>query len=97
MCEYVSDELEFLSYIQICVRIYANTKDLASAYCYNRIPDSADDLHMFVRGFNMGYPMCDFVDAGDGKGCADSKLRGNVKGYGICSSIVGDREYLTLP
>jgi hypothetical protein len=39
--------------------------------------------------------MCDFVDAGDGKECADSKLKGNVKAYGICSSIIGERQYLT--
>jgi hypothetical protein len=40
--------------------------------------------------------MGDFVDAGDGKECADSKLKGNVKAYGSCSSIVGERQYLTL-
>lgn len=79
MCEYVSKDLELPSHISIRVRIYANMKGLASAYCYNKILDSADDLYMFVRGFNMGYPMCDFVDAGDGKECADSKLKGNVK------------------
>lgn len=82
-CEYVSNELDLASHIQIRVRVYANTKGLASAYCYNKILGSADDLQMFVRGFNMGYPMCDFVDAGDGKECADSKLKGNVEAYGI--------------
>lgn len=76
MCEYVSKELELPSQIAIRVRIFANTKGLASVYCCNKILNSADDLHMFVRGFNMGYPMCDFVDAGDGKECADAKLKG---------------------
>jgi hypothetical protein len=38
---------------------------------------------MFVRGFNMGHPMCDFIDAGDGKEGADSKLKGNIKTCGI--------------
>jgi hypothetical protein len=79
VCEYISKELELPSHIPIHVRIYANIKGLASAYYYNKILDSADDLYMFVRGFNMGYPMCDFVDAGDGKECADLKLKGNVK------------------
>lgn len=76
VCEYVSKELKLPSNIPICIRVYANVKGLASVYCYNKILDSADDLDMFVRGFNMGYPMGDFVDAGDGKECADSKLKG---------------------
>ncbi|KAI9641980.1 hypothetical protein NHQ30_009849 [Ciborinia camelliae] len=75
VCEYLSEEFEIPSQTSIHVRIFANTKGLASTYCFNRILDSAEDLHMFVRGFNMGYPMCDFVDAGDGKECADSKLK----------------------
>ncbi|RAL65966.1 hypothetical protein DID88_005627 [Monilinia fructigena] len=75
VCEYVSKELELPSQIAIRVRIFANTKGLASVYCCSKILDSADDLHMFVRGFNMGYSMCDFVDAGDGKECADAKLK----------------------
>ena len=77
--EYVSTDLDLPSHVQIRVRIYANTKGLASVYCYNRILENIDDFSMFVRGFNMGHPMCDFVDAGDGKECADSKLKGNVK------------------
>lgn len=79
MCEYVLKELELLSHILIRVRIYANIKGLALVYYYNKILDSADDLYIFVRGFNMGYPMCDFIDAGNRKECADSKLKGNVK------------------
>jgi hypothetical protein len=79
VCEYVSKELELPSHIPIRIHIYANIKGLASAYSYNKILDSADDFYKFVRGFNMGYPMCDFVDAGDGRECADSKLKGIVK------------------
>lgn len=75
---YSSKELELPSQVFIRVRIYANTKGLAWAYGYNKILDVADDLHMFIRGFNMGHPMCDFVDADDGKECADSKLKGKV-------------------
>jgi hypothetical protein len=86
VCDYVSNELDLPSHIQIRVRVYANTKDLASTYCYNKILGSAVDLQMFVRGFNMGYPMCDFVDAGDGRECADSKLKGNVKTCDICKA-----------
>jgi hypothetical protein len=79
VCKYVLKELELPSHILIRVRIYVNIKGLVSVYYYSKILDSADNLFMFVRGFNMGYPMCDFVDASDGKECADSKLKGNVK------------------
>ncbi|KAH6679186.1 C-x8-C-x5-C-x3-H type zinc finger protein-like protein [Halenospora varia] len=75
VCEYVLTELQLPGHTKICVRIYENTKGLASAYCYNKILDSTADLDVFVRGFNMGYPMCDFVGAGDGRECADSELK----------------------
>ncbi|TGO23095.1 hypothetical protein BPAE_0144g00150 [Botrytis paeoniae] len=75
VCEYLSTELELPSQISIRIRVYANKKGLASAYSHNKIIGNTDDFDMFVRGFNMGHPMCDFVDAGDGKECADSKLK----------------------
>jgi hypothetical protein len=96
VCEYVSNELDLPNNIQIRVRIYANMKGLASTYYHSKILDSTADLDAFVRGFNMGHPMGDFVDAGDGKECADSKLKGKLTSYGPCSSIKGERQYLTL-
>lgn len=95
--EYLSIELGLPSKTEIRVRVYANIKGLASTYCHHKILDRNLDLDLFVRGFNMGHPMCDFVDAGDGKECADSKLKGNVKSYGTCSFIVHEKEYLTPP
>jgi hypothetical protein len=77
--QYVSNELCFPSHTKIRVRVYANIKGLASTYCHNKILDRTADLDAFVRGFNMGHPMGDFVDAGDGKECADSKLEGTSK------------------
>ena len=62
--------------MQVRIRVYANMKGLASTYCSNQILDNALDFQLFVRGFNMGVSMCDFVDAGDGKECADAKLKG---------------------
>lgn len=75
--EYISSFLKELPpNIQIRVRVYANAKGLASAYCQSNILDNPSDFPLFMRGFNMGDPWCDFVDAGDGKECADSKLKG---------------------
>lgn len=95
VCEYVTKELDLPSHIQIRVRIYANTRGLALVYCCNKILDSMDDLAVFIRGFNMGHPMCDFVDAGDGKECADSKLKGDAKVYCIQKSPSRRKRYLT--
>jgi hypothetical protein len=57
-------------------------KGLALTYYHSKILDSIADLDVFVRGFNMGHPIGDFVDAGDGKECADSKLKGKLTSYG---------------
>lgn len=79
MSEYVTKELNLPRNIQIRVRIYANTKGLSSAYCHDKILDSSAEFDLFVRDFNMGHPLCDYVDAGYGKECADAKLKGKHK------------------
>jgi hypothetical protein len=59
----------------VVVRVYANVRGLAKTYRDNGIlPDLRFDD--FVRGFNMGDVMCDYVDAGNGKECADEKVKG---------------------
>lgn len=96
VCEYVSNELDLPNNIQIRVRVYANLKGLASTYYHSKILNTTAAFDAFVRGFNMGHPMGDFVDAGDGKECADFKLKGKSMSYGPCSSMIGERQYLTL-
>jgi hypothetical protein len=92
VCEYVSKQLELPRHIDIRIRIYANKRGLASAYCYNEILESTGDFDTFVRGFNMGNPMCDFMDAGDGKECADSKLKGNAEAYGTSIDLSWEKD-----
>ena len=60
---------------QVIVRVYANMKDLAKTYQDTRILPQATYFKDFVRGFNMGDPMCDYVDAGDGKECSYVKIK----------------------
>jgi hypothetical protein len=51
-------------------------KGLAKTYKeMDVLPESAS-LDEFVRGVNMGDPMCDYVDAGNGKECSDEKIKG---------------------
>jgi hypothetical protein len=42
---------------------------------------SNDTLDPFIRGFNMENVLCDFVNAGNGKECADVKIQGMYTSY----------------
>lgn len=64
-------------HLKVVVRVYANLRGLAKAYVDTEVLKDRDDLDQFVRGFNMGDQLCDFVDAGNGKECADEKVKGN--------------------
>jgi hypothetical protein len=76
--EYMLNKLDLPNNILIRIRVYTNMKGLASTYYHSKILDNITDLDIFVRGFNMGYPMGDFVDTSNRKEYADSKLKGNV-------------------
>ncbi|KAK3291136.1 uncharacterized protein B0H64DRAFT_409905 [Chaetomium fimeti] len=60
-------------HVQVHVRVYANVAGLAKTYNEMDVLSEAtfDD---FVRGFNMGDRLCDYIDAGNGKECADVKV-----------------------
>jgi hypothetical protein len=49
---------------------------LTKAYRDADILRENQDLGAFIQGFNMERTLCDFVDAGNGKECADAKLQG---------------------
>lgn len=75
--EYVQNELADLRPdLPVVVRVYANLKGLRRTYQEAHILDDENEFELFVRGFNMGHPLCDFVDAGAGKECSDEKIRG---------------------
>ncbi|KAJ6113597.1 CCCH zinc finger DNA binding protein [Penicillium sp. IBT 18751x] len=61
--------------IHVKVRVYANMAGLAKTYADTGIVSSTDILSHFIQGFNMENPLCDFVDAGNGKECSDVKVR----------------------
>lgn len=62
--------------VKITIRVYANFKGLARAYCDAQVIGNPTELGNFVNGFNKEDALCDFVNAGDGKECADEKLKG---------------------
>lgn len=62
--------------MQVIVRIYANMQGLAKTYEEMGVLPHSAMFKDFVRGFNMGDTMCDYVDAGNGKECSDEKVKG---------------------
>ncbi|KAH6688541.1 hypothetical protein F5X68DRAFT_80475 [Plectosphaerella plurivora] len=66
-------------HLQVIVRVYANVKGLAATYVRAGILSDPAILDDFIRGFNMYDAMCDFVDAGNGKECADEKVKAVFK------------------
>jgi hypothetical protein len=63
--------------IQYKIRMYANVTGLAKTCRDTGIISSEEALRAFIQGFNMESPLCDFVDAGNGKECSDVKIRGD--------------------
>ena len=63
-------------HIQVVIRVYANMKGLAKTYKDAEVLPQLASFDEFVRGFNMGDSMCDYVDAGNGKECSDEKMKG---------------------
>ncbi|GFG22135.1 CCCH zinc finger DNA binding protein [Aspergillus udagawae] len=57
------------------IRVFANVEGLTEAYRNNNILSAGETLTSFIQGFNQENALCDFVDAGNGKECADVKLR----------------------
>ncbi|KAF4212317.1 hypothetical protein CNMCM5878_001420 [Aspergillus fumigatiaffinis] len=57
------------------IRVFANVEGLTGAYRNNNILSAGESLTSFIQGFNQENALCDFVDAGNGKECADVKLR----------------------
>ncbi|KAL2811997.1 CCCH zinc finger DNA binding protein [Aspergillus granulosus] len=60
------------------IRVYANAEGLTKAYQDANILHGDQDLREFVQGFNMERTLCDIIDAGNGKECADAKLQAHL-------------------
>lgn len=58
------------------IRVYANVQGLTQAYRNANILHGDDNLTTFIQAFNKVNTLCDIVDAGNGKECADVKLKG---------------------
>jgi hypothetical protein len=70
--------LNLAPHLKVIFRVYANFQGLAATY--KKLEVTSDSTFMsYVRGFNMGHPLADFVDTGHKKECADEKIKGMSK------------------
>lgn len=65
--------------IEVVVHVYANLNGLTKIYGDAHIIEHREQLDRFIRGFNMAHPLFNMIDAGNGKECSDSKLRGKLE------------------
>lgn len=61
---------------KITIRVYANLRGLSKTYVDKGILATVSGFADFVLGFNKAHPLCDFIDAGNHKEAADTKLKG---------------------
>ncbi|OKL58633.1 hypothetical protein UA08_06123 [Talaromyces atroroseus] len=61
------------------IRVYANVEGLTKAYRDASILHGNENLTTFLQAFNKANILCDFVDAGNGKECADVKLKAHFE------------------
>ena len=74
--EYLRYDEDFEYNHKIVIRVYANLRGLSKTYADKRILPSMSAFSEFVLGFNKAHPLCDFVDAGNHKEAADTKIKG---------------------
>jgi hypothetical protein len=58
------------------VHIYANLHGLAQTFYSARAVESVASARQFFSGFNRELPLSMFIDAGDDKDAADTKIKG---------------------
>lgn len=56
--------------------MYANLRGLSKTYADKGILPNTAAFFEFVLGFNKAHPLFDFIDAGNHKEAADTKLKG---------------------
>ena len=75
--DYLRYDKDFKHDHKIVIRVYANYRGLCYAYVnIAGILPTAKVFSDFVLGFNKAHPLCDFIDAGNHKEAADTKLKG---------------------
>lgn len=74
--KYLDQNSDFKHDTKIVIRVYANLRGLSKTYVDLGILPHINSFAEFVVGFNKAHPLFDFVDAGNHKEAADTKLKG---------------------
>lgn len=81
--EWLRPDKDFRLDHKIVLRVYANYRGLCKTYVnMSGILPDVNLFNDFVLGFNKAHPLCDFIDAGNHKEAADTKLKGTSSGSG---------------
>ena len=67
--------------------MYANLRGLSKTYVDKGILPNTAAFFEFVLGFNKAHPLCDFIDAGNHKEAADTKLKGDLSETTIFNAL----------
>ena len=61
---------------RIIIRVFANCRGLGRTYKAAKVIPDESVFEQFLVGFNSSHPLSDYVDAGNRKEAADSKMKG---------------------
>jgi hypothetical protein len=64
---------------RIIIHVYANCHGLGRTYKAAKIIPDESVFDQFMMGFNSSHPLSDYIDAGNRKEAADSKLKGMLR------------------
>ena len=78
MFDYLRHDKDFKHDHRIVIRVYANLRGLSKTYADKGILPNTAAFSEFVLGFNKAHPLFDFIDAGNHKEAADTKLKGSL-------------------
>lgn len=74
--KYFQPKPNFLLDTKIIIHIFANIAGMAKTYQDSKILSDPVVLRQFLQGFNREHALSHFIDAGDDKEAADSKVKG---------------------
>jgi len=67
----------------IVIRVYSNMEGLSNAYYQAKLLAEPAHFRPFVQGFNKSQELCDYLDAGNDKEGADTKIKGENRQHNI--------------
>ncbi|EFE41342.1 CCCH zinc finger DNA binding protein [Trichophyton verrucosum HKI 0517] len=94
--DYTSETFTNIHSPKIVARIYANVRGLGETLFKAGIIDKPSVFEDFVRGFNGGRLLFDFVDVGSGKDRADDKLAELTRRITLLEGFPFERELASL-